>query len=637
MMRTFGTHPRVGRRVASLSLLFVLLLADNTRAFPEIDTTGFGNELASLSDGGAFGRGSKYRQSFCERYEEMVSGNSTLNVATALRGKEISVSASPGQYFQYDNETGIDPDYPGVNARMLDYIAARGGFTWRQSFGVWTREEKGNRSITDILVWGAEKYDVMVGTYTPSTERMKRAVSFVDGHFDGTLIMVRDVPPPQVQIRWFNWLRPFETGVWIVLLVIIIVSSFAYQLIEAIGGKRRESHGDGSFRSWTMANMYKSFINFTANYSYEPTTLGGQIFGVSFAFWAMLISAAYTANLASLLVVRATLEPIVNDIQDVIDQQLPICVHATSYSETYLKERYPGIEPYLVLKPVKELYNSLNSGECEIMVAYKQDFEASLRRESDNPRCTLEWQGRQVQPLVDGFATKLDPAVLCTDLVNEVFNYYIKEMTDNGYLEHIWQEHSAYYSDEGHCEAKRNKNDNRRLSASNPEERRLAAAGAKAAKTASSASDNDGDEESNALTLKDMAGTLLFQVMTTLIAIFVALVSGCDKKTKAKRIESRLKDVPHTLDFSETSGEEGRCSNDNNSSESTVQQELRDIKQQIGQLMAMVQQLQDNMDENQQSRRQFRAVSSISGTLEPDNNSVSHLSHSPRRPTRSFR
>ena len=272
-------------------------LAQAAAAFPEIDTSGSGNEIATLSDGGAFAdSGRTFRQDFCQRSEEVAGGGSDSRaqvqdrptVATALQGIELRPSIVPGPYFLYDDENGIDPIYPGIHARMLDYIAERGNFTWRNSFGVWTREQKGNRSITDLLVWGADKYDVLVGTYTPSTDRMRRGISFVDGHFDGSLIMIRDVPPPEEGIGWFNWLLPFEPGVWVALIVTVVLSSFVYQFIEDIGGTRYKDHGDGSFRSWTMTNLYRSFLNFTVNYSYEPTTLGGRVFGVSFAFWAML-------------------------------------------------------------------------------------------------------------------------------------------------------------------------------------------------------------------------------------------------------------------------------------------------------------------------------------------------------------
>ena len=298
----------------------------------------------------------------------------------------------------------------------------------------------------------------------------------------------------------------------------------------------------------------------------------------------MLISAAYTANLASLLVVRSAGEPAVTDIEDAMQRGLKICVHATSFSETYLEKTYPGIEPLIVPVAKDELYSALRGGQCELMVAYKQSFDTSAKRPEDNPTCTLQWQGRKIQPLMDGFATKLDPNIFCTDLVNELFNYYIREMSDNGYMEYLWEEHINYYADGDHCG-----------DTNSPIERRLkgapsgGAAGGGAA-AAMSEGAGGGGNESFALSLKDMAGTLLFQAISTALALIVAVVSGFDRKTKAKRAE-RKSSRRSTAASSE--------SDDAESSTFHIEGELKELKQQMGDLMALMEQIQDQLEHPQ--------------------------------------
>ena len=307
------------------------------------------------------------------------------------------------------------------------------------------------------------------------------------------------------------------------------------------------------------------------------------------------ISAAYTANLASLLVGRTKGEPAVADIEDAIQQRLKICVHATSYSETYLRKTYPGIEPFLVPTAKDELYSALRGGDCELMVAYKQNFDTSIKRQEDNPTCTLQWQGRKIQPLVDGFATKLDPAVFCTDLVNEVFNYYIREMTDNGYLDHLWEEHINYYADEGHCGA---------TGTNSPTERRLKGAsngGAAGGGAAATLSDGGGENESFSLSLKDMAGTLLFQVISTTLAILVAVVSGFERRTKAKRTERNFSRRSTVCATPATSENDDGTESKNSTDSSSIEEELKDLKRQMGNLMTLMEQIQNNLehDKNQ--------------------------------------
>ena len=252
-----------------------------------------GNDLATLSDGGAFSDSDRsFRQSFCDRYTDMESSRGEITVGNALNGVRLNVALKPDKYFRYNDTDGINPDYPGIHARILDRIAEQGNFTWRDSFGIFTYEQKGpNRSITELLNWGVNKYDLMLGTFTPSVERINKGVSFVNGHFDGSLVLVRDAAPAVSKISWFNFFTPFTPAVWGFLVGVVIFSAFAYQLIESIGGKgRRYRDEPKTARVWLMDNLYLSFINITGNYSYEPTTLGGRIFGFFFAFWAMLIT-----------------------------------------------------------------------------------------------------------------------------------------------------------------------------------------------------------------------------------------------------------------------------------------------------------------------------------------------------------
>ena len=299
-----------------------------------------------------------------------------------------------------------------------------------------------------------------------------------------------------------------------------------------------------------------------------------------------MFQAAYTANLASLLVEQNIPDLKFHDIEDAIAHRVNICVHATSFSEKYVREMYPQAIPYLVPRPRGLLYDSLNAGECEIMLAYKQEFETSLHQKEDNPTCTLEWEGRQVKSLKDGFATKLDPGVKCTDLVNEVFYYFMKEMDDNGFLEEKWREHTEYYATPGHCN---HSSDSAKREFTNSANRYLKAGGGDGTggKSAdSTASAEESDEESSALSLKQMAGTMVFQVIGSVIAIVIALVSRFERKKNVKRqIRRRTKKM-----VSKNSDATG-------SDESSVQIRLDELAQQMNTMMKMMQKMQNDDDD----------------------------------------
>ena len=57
------------------------------------------------------------RQDLCRRYEQVRSGNITLR--EALSGLQLRPIMRVGKFFNYNEETGIDPEDPGLLASMV--------------------------------------------------------------------------------------------------------------------------------------------------------------------------------------------------------------------------------------------------------------------------------------------------------------------------------------------------------------------------------------------------------------------------------------------------------------------------------------------------------------------------------------
>jgi hypothetical protein len=132
--------------------------------------------------------------------------------------------------------------------------------------------------------------------------------------------------------------------------------------------------------------------------------------------------AAYTANLASVLVERSA-GPVfqLNTIEDAIGQNFGICIEKSTASEEHMEKKYPqsNLLPY---GKDEDMYLALNSKKCDIMVTYSNLFELYELKKEYNPNCTLVWEGREVLVLSQGFATKFDPYIKCSSLVNGTYN-----------------------------------------------------------------------------------------------------------------------------------------------------------------------------------------------------------------------
>ena len=56
-------------------------------------------------------------------------------LADALRGLDLHPAIAAAEYVVLDEDGRLDEDYPGLLPTLLDEIARRAGFRWRNSFG----------------------------------------------------------------------------------------------------------------------------------------------------------------------------------------------------------------------------------------------------------------------------------------------------------------------------------------------------------------------------------------------------------------------------------------------------------------------------------------------------------------------
>ena len=140
----------------------------------------------------------KYRTNMCERQKELFNG--TLQLRDALRNLSLSVyitnsenmtASEAHHWFALSNGT-IPTEEVGLTTMVLDELAERAGFTWRNSFGTgrWVNEEE-NKTWTDVLVWATDHYDVAADIWGRSTFRKSKGISFTENYFDNSIIIVQ--------------------------------------------------------------------------------------------------------------------------------------------------------------------------------------------------------------------------------------------------------------------------------------------------------------------------------------------------------------------------------------------------------------------------------------------------------------
>eukprot|EP00404_Azadinium_spinosum_P030932 CAMPEP_0180575102 /NCGR_PEP_ID=MMETSP1037_2-20121125/10705_1 /TAXON_ID=632150 /ORGANISM="Azadinium spinosum, Strain 3D9" /LENGTH=240 /DNA_ID=CAMNT_0022592727 /DNA_START=53 /DNA_END=772 /DNA_ORIENTATION=- len=129
-------------------------------------------------------------------------------------------------------------------------------------------------------------------------------------------------------------------------------------------------------------------ISFTGGGGFAPTTPQGKFLVTCWTFAVLLLTSAYTANLASLLVVEGRQVSSIKDMADAVRRSVPICVPQGSAAENIVRKRYPtailqdfGLDDFIE--------DGWTNAHCAAMVVNSQKWESIARQSKYNPGCKM--------------------------------------------------------------------------------------------------------------------------------------------------------------------------------------------------------------------------------------------------------
>mmetsp|Transcript_13230 Transcript_13230/g.20618 ORF Transcript_13230/g.20618 Transcript_13230/m.20618 type:complete len:577 (+) Transcript_13230:109-1839(+) len=376
----------------------------------------------------------KYRSNVCDRYEQFRAGE--VDFRDALEGLELKAMMGAGSLFILREDGTIDPQYPGFMGVLMDELALRAGFTWRNSFGVYYGPGE-NKTYTDLAIWGTDAYDVLVDWWITTVDRLQKGIGFPEGFYDASFVLIgRKGTDVSGNLEIFKFLKPFDATLWYTILATIIASALAYMAIEG-----------ASSEDWNVGwNFYLGVLMFCQHFSYEPKSTPGRLFGASMAFWSMLIIVAYTANLASFFVVQNASELQINSIDDAIKANMRICTWATAASDGYARAQYPQGR-FIGKETEEESLLGVKNDECDLCLMSLQSWQRYEGDREYNGDCDLQWIGRVVHFVQGSLAFKNDAGNLCTSLIQDVIHTHLVEMKVDGFIDKAWTDFFARSQD----------------------------------------------------------------------------------------------------------------------------------------------------------------------------------------------
>jgi len=379
-----------------------------------------------------------HRQSFCGEQTKFNDNGTDLKLA--LKGKNINTAVGlDSSFVNLDSDGTINPKDPGLMIVLLDEVARRGEFSWRESFVIEYPPIEG-KSWQELLLWSIDTYDISANWWFFTSERSSLGASFPRGWYDASLSIIakKDIDNSS-SFEYFSWAMPFTPVVWIALAATMIISGIICFYLEET---RIRKKADKQFVSVIISYIHASFIVFTGHLDLLPTSHPGQLVSFSLSFFALLMLSAYTANLCSFLVVqRSAFKINIESVSDVVRLGKTMCVYGSnSAAQVAVESTYT--EAILVEKPNDfETFMGLQNNECDYAIVGKSGWLEYERTEATNGECNLARVGRTFKNFEAGFAVKSDAGTLCTSLVRDVINSIMYDMQEEGFVDQAWDDH----------------------------------------------------------------------------------------------------------------------------------------------------------------------------------------------------
>jgi Ligand-gated ion channel len=400
-----------------------------------------------------FDTSKSFRTNVCDRQRQIWNGS--IAFADALRGLNLTVVLTDYQYGNSEDEFfslvdgKISEDYPGLFGVMIDEVARRAGFEWRNSFGTYSPldiEKDVNKTWTDILLWGVEVFDISVEVWGKSLARQALGVSFPTGWYDSSATFVEHIAESEQLKKVVNiwaFLDPFSYSVWLAIMAFIVVTGLVYWLLECLDVDADEL----LLHKNPLLCIYYSAIVFTGHLRNRPSTHGARMLSLSWNFWAVIVVSAYTANLASYLVSSQTEVFHINSVDTALILNASLCVQQGAIVETVLKARYP--ELILIGKETEsQIFDALRkdtkNGGCDAAVHQLNSVRIYEKSRLENYDCAISSDLNVVVRIPAGMATIIDTGLhQCTSLISSILDFHLLEMIQDGFVEQAWRKHMA--------------------------------------------------------------------------------------------------------------------------------------------------------------------------------------------------
>jgi hypothetical protein len=223
-----------------------------------------------------------FRQSVCDR--QLAISNGTLEFRDALDGLRLNVALTS---FVFGGGIEADGSIPEVDSkldvRILDELAERAGFTWRDTYGAVLPDDNFNGTFDELLDWSVKTFDLSAMLWIRTPSRINRGTGFPYGFVDGSIILVGRQLSSQGRrsLNLWSFLMPFDLWTWLLIVATFIICGLIYTWMEATNhdSDRQE------LQKKPIETIFFAALTFMGDIKFQPSTNYARLFVISLAIW----------------------------------------------------------------------------------------------------------------------------------------------------------------------------------------------------------------------------------------------------------------------------------------------------------------------------------------------------------------
>ena len=297
-----------------------------------------------------------------------------------LRGKHLRVHELSWYPFAFKDKDAPS-GWNGFDIDLLDEVAALLGFTYEVHEASQLPSET---RWTETLIRTVNDVDLWASWWQRDEERMNHTV-MLNGHIDASPTLVR--PPLQASgtggslIKSFTtFILPFSYDLWGCIILMVLLSGLVDWVIERKNGGTIK----GSLYEYCSGVLWGGFQ--------DPMNAVSAVYQVFNAFIILVVVSAYTANLASILVLARTPTPTFRSLDDLISSRTSVCSVSDYPSQTTYETTYPDMlfTKFKGHSPIADGLNGRGGTTCLAALGPRIDYDTWR---TDGANCGLATVG----------------------------------------------------------------------------------------------------------------------------------------------------------------------------------------------------------------------------------------------------